>query len=176
MMAPAGRNHDGQKTRRDRILRWSLICSMTVAMISCGGNQPIQEYTTDLRCPDCPALKVDRVIDGDTFVSPLGRVRLFGVDTPERGMPCFNEARQGFHDLAGHEVRVENGPRRTDPGGRLLFYLYTINGNSIEEILLRSGLARAWTRDGQHVEEFSALESKTRRAGEGCLWNTSKDR
>ena len=125
-------------------------------------------------------MTVDRVIDGDTFVSTIGgvreRVRLFGIDTPERGMACFGEASMGFRQLARREVRAELGPRRLDPAGRRLFYVYTVDGNSIDEILVRAGLARAWTKDGQHRNGLVDWETKTRRAGQGCLWNTGKER
>lgn len=121
-------------------------------------------------------MTVTRVIDGDTFLSPMGRVRLFGVDTPERGMACFGEARMGFRLLAGRNVRVEGGPREMDPAGRRLFYVYTLDGNSIGEILVRAGLARAWTKDGQHRSGLANWETKTRRASEGCLWNAGKER
>ena len=153
-----------------------ILCSLTVTLASCAGPPAVQEYPTTIRCPDCPVMTVTRVIDGDTFVSPIGTVRLFGIDTPERGMPCFREASMGFRGLAGREVRVESGPRGMDPGGRRLFYVYTLDGNSIDEILVRAGLARAWTRDGQHRGGLANWESKTRRADERCLWNTGKER
>lgn len=153
-----------------------LLSSLTFALASCTGPQAVREYPTILRCPDCPVLSVTRVIDGDTFVSPTGRVRLFGVDTPERGMPCFAKASRGLRQLAGRKVRVERGPRGMDPVGRRLFYVYTLDGNSIDEILVTAGLARAWTRDGQHRGDLTALETRARRAGEGCLWSTDKDR
>ena len=35
------------------------------------------------------------------------RVRLYGVDTPERGEPCFEEATERFRELAGGRVRIE---------------------------------------------------------------------
>ena len=153
-----------------------ILSYLTVALASCAEPPPIEEYPTDLRCPDCPMMPVTRVIDGDTFVSIIGgvtsRVRLFGVDTPERGKPCFSQASRGFRQLAGREVRVEPGPRGMDPAGRRLFYVYTRDGNSIDEMLIRAGLARAWTKDGQHRSRLSNWETKTRRAGEGCLWNT----
>jgi endonuclease YncB( thermonuclease family) len=37
-------------------------------------------------------MPVDRVIDGDTFDSASTRIRLFGMNTPERGDACFTEA------------------------------------------------------------------------------------
>ena len=67
-------------------------------------------------------------------------------------------------------MRIEAGPRAKDPGGRLLYYVYTEAGNSIDEILVRQGLARAWTRDGQHRYLLLGLERQARRESSGCLW------
>ena len=53
------------------------------------------------------------------------RIRLFGVDTPELGEPCFAEATEWFKDLAGEIVRVEFGSRQEDRYGRILYYVYT---------------------------------------------------
>ena len=100
----------------------------------------------------------------------MGKVRLFGVDTPEKGKRCFRQATSGLRQLAGGTVRVESGPRARDPGGRLLYYLYTMRGNSIDEILVREGLAIAWTRDGQHRDALVRLERSAQRSGSGCLW------
>jgi micrococcal nuclease len=110
------------------------------------------------------------VIDGDTFDSSVGRVRLFGVDTPERGEGCYREATERLGELACNSVRVEPGPREQDRSGRLLFYVYTENGESIGEKLIREGLAHAWTEDGQHRDFLVDLESQARKEGNGCLW------
>jgi len=120
---------------------------------------------TTLCCSNCPAIPVLRVIDGDTFTTTGNRsVRLFGVDTPERGEKCYNEATERLRELAGGGVRVELGPRSQDRYGRLLYYVYTQNGDSIDEILVSEGLAKAWTRDGQHRDLLVGLE----RDGVGC--------
>jgi endonuclease YncB( thermonuclease family) len=103
-------------------------------------------------------------------VSTAGRIRLYGVDTPEIGQRCSQEATDRMRQLAGDTVRVESGPRSTDQYGRLLFYLYTSNGESIDEILLREGLARIWTRDGQHREYLSDVEFQAYENHAGCLW------
>ena len=76
---------------------------------------------TTLCCSNCPAIPVLRVIDGDTFVTSGSQsVRLFGVDTPERGEKCYREATARLRELAGGEVRVELGPRSRDRYERLL--------------------------------------------------------
>ena len=143
---------------------------LAIFLAACSSTASISEYATGLKCPDCPTLAVSSVIDGDTFESPAGTVRLFGVDTPERGERCYRQAATGLRQLAGGTVRVESGPRTRDPGGRLLYYVYTMRGNSIDEILVREGLARAWTRDGQHRDALVRLERSAQRSGSGCLW------
>ncbi len=89
---------------------------------------------------------------------------------PERGERCFNEATERFKELAGETVRVEFGPRQEDRYGRILFYVYTNEGESIDEILIREGLALAWTRDGQHRDILVAAEEGAKRDERGCLW------
>ena len=149
---------------------WLGIALAGLAATACFGSISIEEYPTVLRCPKCPAMHVSGVIDGDTLDTPEGRVRLFGVDTPERGERCYGQAASALRQLAGRAVRVEHGPRSVDPGGRLLFYVFTEGGNSIDEILVEQGLARAWSRDGQHRDQLAALEREARRNGVGCLW------
>jgi endonuclease YncB( thermonuclease family) len=111
-------------------------------------------------CYTCyPSIPVVRVIDGDSFESAQEqRVRLFGVDTPERGQPCFGEATERLRQLAGGSVGVEFGPRQADQYGRLLYYVYIVEGESIGEILAREGLALAWEGDAQHRDLLVAAE------------------
>ena len=130
----------------------------------------ISRCSTIICCSDCMEIEVDRVIDGDTFESANARIRLFGVDTPERGEPCFNEATNRFAQLAGDKVRVEFGPRQEDSYGRILYYVYNEKGESIDEMLVREGFAEAWIRDGQHRDVLVAAEKGARRDGFGCLW------
>ena len=125
---------------------------------------------TVICCADCRAINVDRIIDGDTFQNADDRVRLFGVDTPERGEACFAQATKRFKGLAGNTVRVERGPRAEDRYGRILFYVYTNEGESIDETLVKEGLALAWKRDGQHKDVLVAAEERAKRDGVGCLW------
>jgi len=127
--------------------------------------------TTVINCPDCETHAVDRIIDGDTLDLTDGtRVRLYGVDTPERGEDCYAEATDRLRQLAGSTVRLENGPRATDSFGRRLAYAYTDIGHSIDVILIGDGLAEAWRRDGQHRDTLVGLEQSARENQAGCLW------
>jgi endonuclease YncB( thermonuclease family) len=128
------------------------------------------ECRTVLCCEDCKSIAVSRIIDGDTFDSLVGRARLFGVNTPERGERCYRQATERLDELAGNTARVQQGPRGRDRSGRLLFYVYTENGESIDEKLIREGLAHAWTQDGQHRDFLVDLEGQAQQDGNGCLW------
>lgn len=125
---------------------------------------------TALTCADCATVAVIAAIDGDTLDTAAGSLRLFGVDTPEKGQPCYSVAAKRLSQLAASAVRVENGPRLTDPSGRRLFYVYTDAGYNIEAVLIREGLGRAWTSDGQHRGYLMALEESAREQRVGCLW------
>ena len=155
---------------KKRVTFLGIISALGLIAAACSTGSGPAEYSTSIQCPDCPRITVSRIIDGDTFDTPRGRVRLFGVDTPERGQRCYTQAARGLEKLAGSAVRVEPGPRGRDPVGRLLYYVYTESGNSIDEILVREGLALAWTRDGQHRDRLVDIEEEVRRQGAGCLW------
>jgi len=123
-----------------------------------------------LVCTDCQLVDVTKVIDGDTLDTTVGRVRFFGVDTPEKGDQCFTEATEFTRIAAGTKVRLETGPRRTDSYGRRLAYVYESSGESIDAQLISRGFAVAWTRDGQHRDYLTSLEENARRSRTGCLW------
>ncbi len=152
------------------MVRLFLMACIALLLAACSTVPTPAEEQTMLRCIDCRTMSVQRVIDGDTFDTPSSRVRLFGVDTPERGKACFKEATNRLRSLVGSQVRVESGPRAQDRGGRLLLYVYTESGNSIDEILIREGLAVAWTRDGQHRDILVSLAKEAQTMGTGCIW------
>jgi endonuclease YncB( thermonuclease family) len=130
-----------------------------------------------LFAPDPAALaeaRVVKTVDGDTLrIAWEGRVeflRYFGVAAPERDMPCYDEASARNRELAGGRVRLAFDARTRDDGGRLLAYVFTEDGLSIDAALVREGLARAWRRDGRFRAELIALDDRARASRTGCLW------
>ena len=94
--------------------------------------------------------QVTRVSDGDTIdVIPAGekraiRVRVFGIDTPERGEPFATRARNHTRVLAfGKTVRVTG--ESVDRYGRLVARI-RIGDVDLGADLLREGLACHYTR------------------------------
>ena len=72
--------------------------------------------------------------------------------------------------MSGNTIRLQNGPRLTDTYGRTLAYVYTVDGMSIDEALIREGQATAWAQDGQHLDYLVGLEQEAQKQRAGCLW------
>ncbi len=125
---------------------------------------------TVIFCADCQLVDVTGIVDGDTIDTSIGRVRFYGVDTPERGETCYREAAEFTGLLAGTQVRLEDGPRLEDNFGRRLAYVYDASGDSIDVQLIAGGYATAWTRDGQHRDILVSLEESAKSNRSGCLW------
>ena len=137
---------------------------------------------TPVRCADPSGMEpanVTRIVDGDTLDVMVGnqeeRVRIFGIDTPERGDRCFSEATDALRLLValdGGHVLLLPDARNRDSGGRLLRYLYRPDGLSIDAAMIAGGYALAWTRDGALRDPLVRLEAEARLSGTGCLWES----
>jgi len=123
---------------------------------------------------DAAPVEVTRIIDGDTLdvraADTTIRVRLYGVDTTERGEACYREATERLTALAGNRVLLLPDERQTDRYGRELRYVFTAEGHSIDAALVREGLAKAWREDGSRKTALIALEDAARTSKTGCLW------
>lgn len=84
--------------------------------------------------------RVDYVIDGDTVVISGGeKVRLVGIDAPEKGEPFARHSKQKLDKLAGRTVSL-NLCQEKDIYGRALGVL-SIKGENVNRTLLEEGLA-----------------------------------
>ena len=117
---------------------------------------------------------VTRVIDGDTLVLVNGeRVRLLGLDTPERGEFLYQEAKDWLKDKSENRtVTLEPGDEDRDKYGRLLRYVWS-EGKLLNLELVKLGLAPVFMMepDEKYYQDFLDAESSAREAGLG-LWNS----
>ncbi|UCD03938.1 MAG: thermonuclease family protein [Candidatus Woesearchaeota archaeon] len=69
---------------------------------------------------------VYEVIDGDTFLISTGdRIRLIGIDAPEKDQPYYLEAKERLSGLLKNKkVTLEKDKEDMDSYGRLLRYVY----------------------------------------------------
>jgi micrococcal nuclease len=118
--------------------------------------------------------RVVRVIDGDTIDvlidGELQQVRYYGTDAPEEGEKCYQEATERNRELVGTTVRLEPDARDKDEYGRLLRYVFTNEGISVDATLVSEGLAKAWRQDGRYATRLTILETDAEQQGIGCLW------
>jgi micrococcal nuclease len=125
--------------------------------------------------------ELDRVIDGDTLDVRLPggevkRVRLIGVDTPERGKPFFREATDVHTGLLGAgSLSLYKDVSETDRFGRLLRYVRA-GEVFVNYELVAGGYAQAVTfpPDVACSETFRQTETAAREAGRG-LWQEGQE-
>ena len=116
--------------------------------------------------------KVVGVADGDTITAlrddkTTSRIRLHGIDAPEKGQPFGNRAKQYASELTfGNIVTVE--PTDRDQYGRIVADVRLPDGRSLNREMVRAGLAW-WYRRYSHDPELARLEAEARAARRG-LW------
>jgi endonuclease YncB( thermonuclease family) len=117
---------------------------------------------------------VEKVIDGDTIDvltgGELQQVRYYGIDAPDEGEKCYEEATERNRELVGTSVRLEADAHNEDKNGRLLRYVFTNDGISVDAALLSEGLAKARREDGRYLARLTTLETHAHEYGIGCLW------
>lgn len=163
-------------------MRRLLACSLLLTACATAGPGP-----TALAVPaGAQEGVVTRHVDGDTVwlrgsgSGPLPgrptRVRLLAIDTPEvSGTPeCFGQeaARRTAALLpVGARVRVQPDRDLRDDYGRLLLYVWTAGGASVEEVLLAEGHARVLhvRPNARHLAHFRTVEQRARAERRG-LW------
>jgi len=115
---------------------------------------------------------VARVIDGDTFVLENGeRVRLIGIDTPEKGEYCFEDAKNRLQEIVlGKEVLLYKDKSNRDKYGRLVRFAY-VDGFFVNLALLEEGFGFAFEfePDTTMSDVFRKAEEKAGE-GSGCIW------
>ena len=117
---------------------------------------------------------VTNVVDGDTVdVEGVGRIRVIGIDTPERGACGFESATQAMTVLVlGHAVALVPGATEdVDRYGRLLRYV-DVGSEDAGLSLIADGwaIARYDSRDGygRHPREDSYVRADAESEDLGC--------
>jgi len=117
---------------------------------------------------------VVKVIDGDTFDMIFEekkiRVRMFGIDSPERGQ-AFNVKAKEFTAsvIAGKEVSVII--RNKDRYGRFVCDVYLDDSTYVNAEIVKAGYAWHFTRYSDDVQ-FAELQEEARDDKRG-LWQDS---
>ena len=114
---------------------------------------------------------VKRVVDGDTIVLADGRrIRYIGINTPERGEPLWEKARDyNAHKVGGKLVTLEFGQVTEDTYGRTLAYV-SVEGEMVNAALLQSGLAHLFVIEPiTYYHYFQRMQEEARTQSLG-IW------
>ncbi|WP_256717808.1 thermonuclease family protein [Shewanella sp. UCD-KL12] len=139
------------KLRLFPLVAMSILVSFTLAAapLEAKASKPISH---------CMAPKYDEQVeleyvnDGDTLTLSDGRlVRLIGIDSPEVDFqypelsePYGDEARHFLQKYLhpGQELYLSFDQKKLDPFGRTLAYVYTLEGEHLQETMLSRGFAK----------------------------------
>ena len=94
-----------------------------------------------------------RIIDGDTVELTDGtRIRLHGIDTPERDQPYGKQATRQLDKLLGRTVYVEE--KDTDRYGRVVAVLWSADGTNANAAMVCGGHAWWYERYARRDSEL----------------------
>ena len=123
---------------------------------------------------------VEHVVDGDTIdIENDKRIRLLGIDSPERDSCYYKESKEALEELIeGGDIRIEKDITGTDRYDRYLRYAYIVAENPedddifINEWLVREGYAFAFgvAPDNRYRDLLASAQTAARKAGRG-LWS-----
>ena len=120
--------------------------------------------------------RVVSVVDGDSIevVRERGaeRIRVFGIDCPERGQPYATRAKE-FTRRITYGKKVTVIPKATDDYGRTIAEVILPDGRNLGKELVRVGLAWWYRHYDPGDREMERLESEARIARRG-LWRDPK--
>src|SRR5262247_3498431 len=139
------------------------LCAILIALLICTPLAVAEDFTG----------RVVGISDGDTItVMHQGRgerIRLHGIDAPERGQPFSNRAKQFVSDLCYHkEVKVEvKGQNRYQ---RTIAEVILPDGRILNYEIVRAGLAWWFKRYAPKDPTLEGLEFQARQAQRG-LWS-----
>ena len=131
-----------------------------------------------ISCYNSQNLRCTRVVDGDTIILSNGeRVRLIGVDTPETKHPrkpveYYGKEATAFTKkmVEGKIISLKYDWQERDKYGRLLAYVYLLDGTFLNAEIIKQGYGFAYTRfTFKYLDEFREYEREARENKRG-LW------
>jgi len=117
---------------------------------------------------------VGRVIDGDTIVCNNQSTRLLGINTPEKKMPYYEEAKEFLQEIENKSVEVLRDKEDEDKYNRKLRYVFYENRLLNVEIL-QEGLATSFMLNGLKYEDKLKNAEIYAKNNEIRLWEKSKE-
>lgn len=118
--------------------------------------------------------QVTKITDGDTLtLNDSTKVRLLGINTPEKSQPFYQEAKNFLTSLAANQT-IQLETKGQDKYRRTLGYIFKDSIN-INEKILQNGLATLYYYDkDNHYQKLKQAEQFARENSLG-IWKKSPD-
>ena len=140
--------------------RLSFLIISLIIQISCSNNQNILTG------------KVVKIVDGDTYDILLNgnqtRIRMYGIDAPERGMDYYKISKEYLGHLCENKV-IRIIKISTDKYGRIIAKSFLPDGREIGAEMIKAGLAwhfKKYSND-EDLSNFE-IEAREKRMG---IWS-----
>jgi len=121
---------------------------------------------------------VERVIDGDTIVYRIGNIsqhcRLLGINTPEKKMPYYQEAKDFLKQIENKTVDILRDNEDEDKYNRKLRYIF-YEDRLLNVEILQEGLATSFMLEGLKYESKLRNAETYAKDNEIILWEKSGD-
>jgi micrococcal nuclease len=147
----------------------AMLLLVIATLPSCKGRNRNSHYASSLS--DSTG-KVVRILDGDTYELLTSdkrtiRIRMAGIDAPEKGQPFYKKAKDFLGELCFRKnVRIEKV--NTDQYGRIVAWTYVDNGTSLSFEMVKKGFAWHFLKYDSSPE-LDTLEKQAREQHIG-LW------
>ncbi len=130
------------------------------------------EETDFFSCKGTREVFVSRVIDGDTIEAEEKKIRLVGINTPEKKEKCFEEAKEFLEELVlGKKIGLKG--KEKDRYGRILGSI-CVNEKSVNKKLLEEGFAHYYSPED--FPELEELQENAMQEKKGCLWREGTEK
>lgn len=135
-------------------------------------NKPSEEVTRAFSPPWSG--RVVKVMDGDTLRALNGdteeKIRLFGVDSPEKAQNMGDKAREFSAAFCLDKIATITAVSRKDLYGRTIG-IVAVDGKVLNEELLRNGFAWWYQSLAKSRKDYEALQQEAKKARVGVWAN-----
>jgi micrococcal nuclease len=143
-----------------------------IKLISLLGFLALSSFTNYIKTGDSISGKVISILDGDTYDMLIPgniiiRIRMEGIDAPERGMPFYKVSKQYLADLCFSKT-VTIHVTGIDIHNRVLAYTYTNDETELSHEMIKAGLA--WHYLTYNTDPVLADLEATARIQKAGLW------
>lgn len=171
------------KKNKPKKLITSILIAVAVAIVAFYFPELLSDEEQEPSRQGLIPVELVKTIDGDTikiiYEGKEENVRYLLIDTPETNHPRLGKQPFGQQAKVRNQELMQKGQleiefdvgEKYDKYGRLLAYIY-IDGESVQEQLLKEGLARVayvYPPNTRHLDTFKKAEQQAKKSGIG-IW------